>query len=758
MPALQRLICLLLLLLAGVGRAAEPFVVGDIRVEGLQRISPGTVFNHVPIKPGDRLTTETARRLIRSLYRTGYFKDIQLRRRGDMLVIDVVERPAIASIEIHGNRSIKTDQLKKGLEEIGLAEGRTFNRSLLARIEQDLRRQFYNQGKYGVSVETRVRPLERNRVAVDIDIKEGETARIRAIDIVGNKVFSDEELLKNFQSRPGGWLAWFTKEDRYSRQKLAGDLERLKSFYLDRGYLKFGIDSTQVTLSPDRKDLYIAINVHEGERYQLNDIRLTGNLVLDPATYFPLIHLRRGEPFSRRQVVDSADRITHKLSELGYAFANVNYIPEVDDENHTVAITYYVDPGKRVYVRRIDIEGNSRTRDRVIRRELRQMENAWLSTARLKRSKERLKRLGFFKDVTIETKPVPGATDLTDVKVKVKENPSGSLAGGIGYSRSNGLSFTASLSEDNFLGTGKKVTLAFNTSNYNTRYQLSYFNPYATINGVSRGFNLSYRKTNYDELNISDYRTDTSQASVNYGVPISDFNRLSMAFAIELIDLRLGSLPPQEIIDFVDAEGDRYLNYKLSTSWRHDSRDSAIFPSAGNYQRASLVFTLPGSDLQFYKLFFNIRQYWPLYGDFVFSARADIGYGDSYGSTHTLPFFENFFAGGERSVRGFKSNTLGPRDSTGDPLGGNRKLVGSLELFMPAPFEELRHNVRLSGFFDAGNVFQDRIEWDGLRYSVGVAATWLSPMGAMTVSYGVPLNDKPDDDVENFQFTFGTAF
>jgi len=750
-------VLLLLLLLAAPGLAGA-FVAKDIRVEGLQRISAGTVFNYLPVKPGDEVDARNVPAVIRSLYKTGFFKDVQAWREGGVLVIEVVERPAIAQIEITGNKSIKTEDLMKGLRDAGLAEGRTFNRSLLAKIEQELRRQFFNEGKYGVVLETRVTPLERNRVAIDIDIKEGKTARIRGVSIVGNRSFSDEELLDAFQSRPGGWLAWFTKEDQYSRQKLAGDLETLKSFYLDRGYLKFKVESTQVTLSPDKKDIYITINVSEGDVYTLSDIRITGDLVVDAEEYFPLIHLRRGEPFSRRAVVDSTDRITEKLGEMGYAFANINHIPEVDEEKKTVSITFYLDPGKRVYVRRIDIKGNSRTRDRVVRREMRQMENAWLSNSKLKRSRERLQRLGFFEEVTLETPAVPGSTDLTDVVVTVKEKPSGSLAGGVGYSQNQGISFTASVTEDNFLGTGKKVTMALNTSSYNTHYQLSYFNPYATIDGISRGFNLSYRKTNYDELNISDYSTDRSVASVNYGVPVSDFNRLSASFAIEFIDLRLGDLPPTEIVDFVNAEGDGYLDFKLTLTWRHDSRDSAIFPTIGNRQTATFTLTLPGSDLHFYKFYYTFRHYLPVYRKFVFSTRADLGYGDSYGNTTAMPFFEHFYAGGVKNLRGFKSNTLGPRDSTGDPYGGNRKLTGGLELFMPPPFEEFSDTLRLSAFLDAGNVFADRIEWDELRYSVGVGATWLSPMGALTVSYGIPLNDKDDDEVENFQFSFGSVF
>ncbi len=758
MPRMRLIPLLMLILIFSTPAWSYSFRVKDIRVEGLQRISAGTVFNYLPIKPGDVINERTAAEVIRALYQTGFFKDVSLEKEGAVLNVVVVERPAIAQIEISGNKSIKTEDLKKGLADIGLSEGRTFNRRVLDKLEQELRRQFYNAGKYGVQLKTEVVPLERNRVAVNIDITEGDTARIKGINIVGNRRFSDEELMSKFESRPGGWLSWLSKDDQYSRQKLAGDLELLKSFYLDRGYLNFRVDSTQVTISPDKKSIYATVNITEGDVFTLSDIKITGELVVDATEYFPLVHLKRGEPFSRRKVVDSTDRITEKLSEMGYAFANVNQIPEIDEKAKTVAITFFVDPGKRVYVRRIDIKGNSRTRDRVIRREMRQMEDSWMSNSKLLLSRERLRRLGFFEDVTFETPAVPGATDLSDVVVTVKEKPSGSLGAGLGYSQSQGLSFSANITEDNFLGTGKKVTLAFNNSSYNRHYQLSYFNPYATVNGISRGFNLSYRKTDYNELNVADYLTDTSVASVNYGVPVSDFNRLQASFAIENIDLAVGSLPPTEIIDFVQREGDSYLNFKFTTNWRHDSRDSAIFPTVGSKHRVGLTATVPGSDLQFYKLFYDYQQFIPLYKKFVFAGRAEVAYGDGYGKTRELPFFENFFAGGQKSIRGFKNNTLGPRDSLGDPFGGNIKLVGSLELFSPPPLEEFTDTLRMSLFLDMGNVFQNRVEWDEVRYSVGFGINWLSPMGAMSLSYGVPLNDKNYDDIENFQFSFGSVF
>ena len=745
-------------LLFGGSAAAESFQAKDIQVEGLQRISAGTVFNYLPVKPGDEINESNIPQIIRVLFKTGFFKDVRLERSGDVLTIVVEERPAIASIDISGNKSIKEEELKKGLADIGLAEGRTFNRSVLDKIEQELRRQFFNEGKYGVRLDTEVTPLERNRVAIAINIVEGKTAKIRAVNIVGNKAFTDKELMDDFQSRVGGWFALLTKENQYSRQKMAGDLELLKSFYLDRGYLKFNVDSTQVTISPDKRDIYVVINVTEGDVFTVSDIKLTGDLVVEAESYFPLIRFSRGEPFSRRKVVNSTDRINELLSEEGYAFANVNNIPEIDEENKTVSITYFVDPGHRVYVRRIDIKGNARTRDRVVRREMRQMEKTSLSNSKLTLSRERLRRLGFFEDVTIETPPVPGSTDEMDVLVTVKEKPSGSLSGGLGYSQTNGLSFTASVTEDNFLGTGKKVSLAFNSSSYNTHYQLSYFNPYATVDGISRGFNLSYQETDYGELNISDYLTDVSVASVNYGIPLSDFNRINVGFAIEGTDFQTGVFPSEEIVDFLAREGDNFLDFKLTASWKHDSRDSAVFPTVGLSQRVLATVTIPGSDLQFYKLTYGYSHYLPLYKKLTFASRGDIAYGDGYGSTQGLPFFENYFAGGERSVRGYKTNTLGPRDSQGDPLGGNVKLVGGLALYMPAPYADLGETLRLTAFFDFGNVFNDSLELDEIRYSTGLGLTWLSPMGAMTLSYGIPLNDKGDDELEEFQFSFGQAF
>lgn len=738
--------------------AADSFVLSDIRVEGLQRISAGTVFNYMPVKPGDLINEKSSADTIRELFKTGFFKDVRLDRDGSVLVVLVVERPSIAELNIKGNKAIKDEDLKNGLKDIGLATGHSFDRSVLDKISQELRRQYYNQGKYGVVLKTEVTPLERNRVSVDIEIIEGDTAKIRGINIVGNKTFEDEILLEDFESGVGGWFAFITEEDQYSRQKLAGDLETLRSYYLDRGYINFQIASTQVSITPDKKDIYITINVDEGSIYTISDIKLTGDLVTDAEDYFALIRLQRGEPFSRRKVVDSTDRINERLSSFGHAFANVNHIPEINEDDKSVSVTFFVDPGKKVYVRRINVLGNTSTRDRVVRREMRQLEGSIMSNTNLTLSKERLRRLGFFEDVTIETPAVPGSNDQMDVNVTVKEKPSGAINGGVGYSRTYGVSFSASVTEDNFFGTGKKVSFALNNGKYTKHYQLSYFNPYATVDGISRGFNLNYQKTNYGQLNLADYRTDESTASVNYGVPLSDFNRLDTGFGINLTNLRLNSVPSEEIKDFMDTYGDEYLDFEWHGSWKHDSRDSAIFPTTGIMQKVQLNATIPGSDLEYYKLNYNIRHYIPVYQDFVFSSRLDLGYGDGYGGTDVLPFFQNYFAGGERSVRGFKTNTLGPRDSYDEPLGGNIKTAGAFELFAPAPFKDMKDTLRVSGFFDFGNVFQDSFDANELRYSTGMAVTWLSPMGAMALSYGIPLNDKDGDEIEEFQFTFGQTF
>ena len=751
---------------------ADTFVVRDIRVEGLQRIAAGTVFSYLPIKVGDRMDPTQTPELVRALYRTGFFKDVRLEREGDVLVILVEERAAISEINIEGNKAIETKDLKQGLKDIGLAEGRTFNRSVLEKIENELRRQYFNQGKYGVKVESTVTPLERNRVAINIDIVEGETATIKRINIVGNKAFDEDDLLDEFKQTSGGWLSWITKDNQYSKQKLSGDLETLRSFYLDRGYLNFRIDSTQVTITPDKQDIYVTINVTEGEVYRIEDIKLAGELVVPPEEYFPLIQLTRGEPFSRKKVVQSNERMVQKLGELGYAFANVNPSTQLDEAKKTVAVTFFVDPGKRVYVRRVNFKGNAKTRDEVLRREFRQMESAWFSGSQVKDSRQRLQRLGFFETVNVETPAVPGSADQVDVDVTVKERDSGSLTAGIGYGQSQGILLNASIVQNNFLGTGKRVALTFNNSDINTIYSLSYTNPYFTPEGISRGFSLLYRSTDFTELTTSQYLTDVVRGGVNFGVPITDTDRINFTLDAESTEIKLGQGVSAQLAAFVLEYGNDYLNFPLGVSWVRDSRDRAIFPTTGGVQRVFGEVTLPGSDLEYWKIGYTHRRYFPLSTSFTLALNLDIGYGEGYGNTSELPFYEHFYAGGVGTVRGFELYSLGPRDSNGDAYGGNLRTVANVELLFPMPGRAFADSVRLAAFLDAGNVFltndggipassgccANGFDAGDLRYSAGVGATWLSPFGALTVSLAQPLNKEDDDETQTFQFQFGQSF
>lgn len=757
-----RLGCVLLLLGAATQVFAEGFRISDIRVEGLQRITAGTVFNYLPVKPGDLIDLDQTSEIVRALYKTGFFQDVRLEKHGDVLAVVVTERPAISEINFSGNKSIDSDKLKEGLKDIGLAEGRTFERSVLDRIEQELERQYYNQGKYAVSLTSTVTPLERNRVSIDIDVIEGETALIKKINIVGNTAFDEDDLLDEFELSTGGWLSRFTRDNQYSRPKLAGDLEALRSYYLDRGYVNFKIDSTQVTITPDKKDIYITININEGAVYTISDIRLAGDLVGEPDEYFPLIHLRRGEPFARKAIVESSDRVSAKLSDLGHAFANVNSVPEIDEDNKTVAITFFVDPGKRAYVRRINIRGNSRTRDEVVRREFRQMESAWFSGEKLKLSRTRLQRTGYFDSVSVETPSVPASVDEVDINVSVDEKPSGSLLAGLGYSQSDGVILNASVNQDNFAGTGKKVSLALKTSSANRHYQVSSTNPYYTIDGISRGFDLIYKSTDFDELDTADYKTDDGIVGMSFGIPLSEFNRFNFGLALHHINFDVGTAPSQEVLDFQSAEGNEFLDFEITLNWRHDSRNSAIFPRTGALQSLFGEVSVPGSDLQYYKISYEHRRYWELTNEFVVSVNAEIAYGDAMGGTSILPLWENFYGGGPGNIRGFAARSVGPRDSQGDSIGGNAMYAGSFELLFPPPFVKNSETIRLAAFVDFGSVVNlennGLFDTNELRYSTGLGFSWLSPVGALTISYAIPFAADSQDEKEQFQFSFGSTF
>jgi len=762
-PRLLAKLALLCVLLMPLSATAGSFIIQDIRVEGLQRISAGTVFNYMPVTVGQRIEDGQTSEVIRALYKTGFFKDVRLERENNVLVITVRERPAVADISFSGNELLETEQLLEALKDIGLAKGRVFNRSILDKIEQELRRQYFSQGKYGVKLTSTVTPLERNRVGIAIKISEGRAATIKNINIVGNKAFDEDDLLDEFKLSTGGWFSFYTKDNQYSRQKLSGDLETLRSYYLDRGYINFKIDSTQISITPDKKDIYVTINITEGDVYTISDILLAGDLVVPKEEMFKLIHLTRGHAFSRKKVVSSSERLNKLLGNHGYAFANVNSIPEIDKEKRQVAITYFVDPGKRVYVRRVNLRGNTRTRDRVLRREMRQMESAWFSAEQVARSRDRLERLSFFENVTVETPAVPGSTDQVDVNITVEEKPAGNIMAGVGFSQTQGITFNTNISQNNFLGTGKRVTLGFNNSSANTLYHLAYTNPYYTIDGVSRGFNLKYRQTAFNKLNSANYSTDVLIGGVNFGIPISDFDRLLFTFDIENTDFNIASTASREIRAFETTYGTRFLDYKAGFSWVFDSRNSVMFPTRGGNQRMSAQISLPGSDLEYYKISYRHQRFFPLSKIFTLGMKGNIGYGDGYAGTKTLPFYENFFAGGFRSMRGITNNTLGPRDSKNNALGGNFSLTGGAEIYFKAPFKLADKSLRLSVFADFGNVFDmdngsSSFKPGELRYSTGVSAVWVSPMGLLTFSLAQPFNTSSTDETETFQFNFGSSF
>ena len=751
---------LLSLILTGTAQAFEPFKIADIRVEGLQRISAGTVFNYLPLKVGDTVDTDDSVTAIRALFKTGFFNDVYLERDGNVLVVYVKERAAISSIEITGNQDLETEQLLEGLKDIGLAEGRVFDRSLLDKVEQELQRQYFSRGKYAVRIETTLTPLERNRVGILIDISEGQVARIKQINIVGNEKYTDKELRDGFKLDTPSILSFITKSDQYSKQKLAADLEILRSYYLDRGYLNFNITSTQVSITPNKKDIYITINLSEGKQYRIREVTLSGELVVEPEELFPLVKINPGDIFSRKRVTEAVDRISEKLGDQGYAFANVNTVPELDDEKQEVQLAFFVDPGDRVYVRHVNIAGNISTRDEVLRREMRQMESGWFSSSKVERSRTRLQRLGYFEDVNVETPSVPGTTDQVDVNYSVTETSSGNVTVGAGFSQSSGILFNASISQDNFLGSGKRVSFNFNNSKVNTVYSFSYINPYYTIDGVSRGFGFFFRKTDADNANISNYSTDAFGSNVSFGVPINEFDTIRLNTQAEHLKLKTSGSSPFEVTDFVNNHGDNFNSLILTGSWSHDTRNRAVFADRGGQQGFSTEVTVPGSELEYYKLNYNQRRYVRLTKYLTLLMHGELGYGDGYGDFNNLPFTENYFAGGIRSVRGFEDNTLGPRDSKNNPIGGAFKVVGGAEVLFPIPFFEDSKSFRTSTFFDIGQVYKDLDSFSttDLRYSVGVSGLWLSPLGPLSVSFGFPLNDEGNDNVQNFQFSVGTLF
>ncbi len=716
------------------------------------------MFTYLPAKVGDRIDNAAAADAIRALFKTGFFKDVSLERQGDVLVVKVVERPAIAEINFTGNKDIETKELKKSLKDVGFAEGQAFDRALLDKVEQELQRQYFSQGKYAVKIKTTVTPLERNRVSIAIDVSEGKVARIKRINLVGNHAFKDDELLDTFQLTGPRMFSFFSSSDQYSKQKLSADLETLRSYYQDRGYINFNIDSTQVAISPDKKDIYITINITEGDVYTVKEVKLAGDLVVKPDELAKFITVQPGETFSRKQATETSTKLSERLGNDGYAFANVNTIPEIDKDSKQVALTFFIDPGKRVYVRRINTIGNIKTRDEVLRREMRQLEGAWFSTEKVNRSRTRLQRLGFFDEVNVETPAVPGTTDQVDVNYSVTERSSGTLSLGLGYSQGQGFLFNTSVTQDNFLGTGNRVNASFNNSQVNTVYSVGYTNPYYTLDGVSRGFSGFYRTTDAAEANVANYTTDAFGGNVNFGIPISEDDTVHAGLGYENTELNINSASPVEITDFVSQNGSQYNNVSLRTSWAHDTRNRAVLPDRGNLTSLSAETSVPGLDLEYYKLAVRHQRYFPLTEQLTLALNGEIGYGDSFGDTTDLPPFEKYYAGGANSVRGYQDNTLGPISTiTGDPLGGNTRVVGNMELYLPVPFMKDVKSFRISAFVDVGNVYDSNFEAGDLRMSTGLSAIWISPIGPLSFSLAKPFNDQPGDETQLFQFSIGTG-
>jgi outer membrane protein insertion porin family len=740
--------------------AADSFTVRDIRIEGLARIAAGTVFNYLPIKIGDSFDETRSAVALRELFKTGLFSDVKLERDGDVLVVTVVERPAIAEIQIVGNEDISSENLLKGLKDIGVAAGEVFDQGRLDKVEQELRRQYFGEGKYGIKVSSDVRPLDGNRVAVTIKVNEGKAARIREVNIVGNKAFDEDDLLKQFSLSTPTLFSWITGSDQYSKQKLAGDLETLRSVYLDNGFINFTIDSTQVSISPNKEDVYVTINVTEGKQFRISEVKLAGELIVPEQDLVDLVQTRKDDVFSRKEVTASQTAITERLGEEGYAFANVNAIPDIAPDTENVTITYFIDPGKRVYVRRVTFTGNTKTRDEVLRREMRQFEGAWISTKAVERSKTRLLRLGYFTEVNVETPAVAGSPDQVDVNFTVVEKPSGNLLLGLGFSQSAGVIFNTEVSQENFLGSGKRIDFAFNNSEINRRFVVGYTNPYWTEDGISRGFQVGYRETNAGNANIVRFENQTTNITANFGIPISEFNFVNAGADYERTKISSNRNTGQEVADFVAAEGNEFDILRLRSSFTYDTRNRAILPDRGTYHAISADLATPVGDLTYYKFSYDARWLYPLAEDYTLLLKGDVGYVDTYGETEDVPFFENFYAGGPRSVRGYEEFTLGPRDSTGRALGGNFRLVGNAEVILPIPFISDFKSVRLTAFYDVGNVFgaDEDFSGDDLRMAVGLSGLWVSPFGVLSISVAQPFRDQAQDRTQPFQFTFGSSF
>ena len=784
---------------------ADAFRVENIRVEGMQRVSEGTVYNYLPVNIGDRLTPQRTREAIRALYDTGFFRDVELRRDGGTLVVAVLERPTIDSFEIKGNKDIKTEDLSKSLRNVGLANGKNFDRSVLDEVKQYLTDQYFSRGKYAVRVDTRVDELPDNRVRVNIDIKEGKRAKIRQINVVGNETFTEDEVLEDFELKTPNWLSWYRQDDRYSRESLQGDLEKLRSYYMDRGYANFDIDSTQVAIAPEKDDIFVTVNITEGEVFKISEVKLAGTFVVPETELRNYLLVKPGDTFSKKQITTTQEFIQNRLGLEGYAFAKVDPVPTPDPKTGEVALTFFVDPGNRVYVRQILFNGVTKINDDVLRREMRQLEGAWLSNVLLERSKQRLQRLPFIEKVESETKPVPGSADLVDVEFEIKEGPSAQLGGGIGYSESQSFILNGNYADSNFLGSGERISLDLNSGRYSKVYGFSHTDPYTNIDGIARTMSFTYRDVTQFVSASSDFSSESLALGIDYGYPISEFQALRLGFSAQRSSLITGDGSAEQAREWVRNNGDyrqqiipeqdygngfvvpgtaldttQFDTYELVLGWSYDSRNRALFADRGMRHTLSLSYALPFSDVEYYSANYDYLQFVPLIGRWTLALAAELGFAMDIGPTTASPPYRNFFAGGPDTVRGYRESRLGPKDSFGNPFGGNLKVAARAEIIIPTP-EKWATSARASLFYDIGNVFSTgnryvftgvdgvtpvdyRFKYDKLKQSTGVAVQWLAPLGVFRFSYAFPLNTFRGDNVlfqdeeERFQFTIGQAF
>ncbi|MFP5393390.1 MAG: outer membrane protein assembly factor BamA [Gammaproteobacteria bacterium] len=764
-----------LALCAGPAFAVSPFVVKDIRVEGIQRTEAGTVFSYLPVRVGETFDDEKSIAAIKALYATGFFKDVRLEEENGVLVVLVEERPAISTVDFTGTKEFEKDVLIKALGEIGVGEAKIFDKASVDRAEQELKRQYLSRGLYGVKITTTVTPIERNRVTVMFNVDEGEMARIRAINIVGNKTFSDKELRDAMQLNTHGWFSWYTKADQYSKTKLTGDIEAIKSFYLNRGYLEANVESTQVAITPDKKDIYLTINITEGEKYTVSGIKMDGEMFGRDEELKSLVMLKPGETYSGELLTNSNKAISDRMATFGYAFANVNANPEIDRENRKVAFTFFVDPGKRAYVRHMTISGNTLTRDEVIRREFRQFEGSWYDANRVKLSRDRVDRLGYFKEVTVDTPEAQGTSDQVDVNIAVVEKPTGNFMIGGAFSQAEKFTFTASIQQANFAGSGNTIGIELNTSRYSRTIALSQTNPYFTEDGISQSFELYTRTANPPAVNIGSYKVKQNGGRLSYGVPFSENDTVFFGIGLERSTIETDVTSPPLFRQYVETFGGipggvgtvTTNAFPLTVSWARDSRDSAITPTVGRFQRANLEFDVAGES-KYYRAIYEQQWFHPLTRSITLALKGEFDYGRGLGGK-PYPVFKNFYAGGIGSVRGYYSSSLGVATpvqggtnyySDVDAQGGPVRLIGNAELQMPFPGSGQDRSLRWFGFLDVGQVYQERekIYANQLRASTGLGLSWISPVGPLKLSYAKPLNAKPGDRLERFQFQMGTGF